>query len=157
MRGGGGVGHRVDVCGPVWSGGGIRTGENGAMPPVLSQIADHEYVLLTTFRKTGVPVATPVWIVRDGDELLVTTGATSGKVKRLRHTARVTLAPCDARGTVPAGAETVEATATIHDDAETMARLERALMKKYGAKYKMIRAAQKLRRAKPDSVALVIS
>jgi len=57
-----------------------------------------EYVSLTTFRRTGVPVATPVWAAPDGDTLVVWTRANSGKVKRLRHTGRVTVAPCDVRG-----------------------------------------------------------
>jgi len=131
--------------------------DSGGVPPLPREIADHEFVLLTTFRKTGVAVATPVWIAADGDECLITTGAGSGKVKRLRHTPRVTLAPCDARGRVAPDAVTVEATASVHDDPQTMARLDRALTAKYGAKYKMIRAAQKLRRAKPESVALVIT
>ncbi|WP_460774077.1 PPOX class F420-dependent oxidoreductase [Microbacterium sp. GXF7504] len=125
------------------------------MPP-LNDIADAEYVLLTTFRRTGVPVGTPVWIVRDGDECLVTTGAASGKVKRLRHTPRVTLAPCDARGKVADGASTVEAVAEVRSDDETAERLRRALTAKYGMKYRMIRAGQKLRRGDAGSVGLVI-
>ena len=56
------------------------------------------YVSLTTFRRTGVPVSTPVWAAPDENSLLVWTRAGSGKVKRLRHTARVTVAPCDIRG-----------------------------------------------------------
>lgn len=127
------------------------------MPAALSEIVDAEYVLLTTFRKTGVGVGTPVWIARGGDDLLVTTGAESGKVKRLRHTARVTLTPCDVRGKVADDATEVEATAVVRDDPETMARLERALKAKYGMKYTMIRASQKLRRTSEASVALVIS
>ena len=58
------------------------------------------YVSLTTFRRTGAPVATPVWAAPEGDTLVVWTRADSGKVKRLRHTARVTVAPCDFRGRV---------------------------------------------------------
>jgi len=126
------------------------------MSPALSEIADSEFVLLTTFRKTGVAVSTPVWAAPEGDELLVTTGGQSGKVKRLRHTERVTLTPCDVRGNVADGAATIEATASVHDDEATMARLDRALNAKYGIKYKMIRAGQKLRRGPSDSVALVI-
>jgi PPOX class probable F420-dependent enzyme len=56
------------------------------------------YVSLTTFRRTGVPVSTPVWAAPDGDSLVVWTRADSGKVTRLRHTPRVTVAPCDVRG-----------------------------------------------------------
>lgn len=132
--------------------GGIR--DNGPMPAAL---AHQEYVLLTTFRKTGAPVSTPVWVAPDGDELLVTTGGDSGKVKRLRHTSRITLAPCDMRGTPEPGAATVEATAQVLDDAETMARLDAALLRKYGVKYRVMRASQKLRGRKAPSVALVIS
>ena len=58
------------------------------------------YVSLTTFRRTGIPVSTPVWAAPDGDTLVVWTRADSGKVKRLRHTPRVTVAPCDVRGRV---------------------------------------------------------
>lgn len=123
----------------------------------LSRVAGAEYVLLTTYRKSGEPVGTPVWIAPDGGELLVTTGAASGKVKRLRHTPRVTLAPCDARGRVVAGAEPVEASAVVRDDEETRARLDRALERKYGVKYRMLRATRKLKRTPDTSVPLVIS
>lgn len=66
------------------------------MPPLPTST----YVSLTTFRRTGTPVATPVWAAPEGDALVVWTRTDSGKVKRLRHTARVTVAPCDFRGRV---------------------------------------------------------
>ncbi|SFF15501.1 PPOX class F420-dependent oxidoreductase [Blastococcus tunisiensis] len=75
----------------------------------MTPLPRSEYVSLTTFRRTGVPVATPVWAAPDGDSLVVWTRADSGKVKRLRHTSRVTVAPCDVRGRVLGPA--VEATA----------------------------------------------
>ncbi len=127
------------------------------MLPALSDIAEREYVLLTTFRRTGVPVATPVWVVRDGDHLLITTGAESGKVKRLAHTARVTLAPCDARGRVADDVQHVEAHAVVDASDSALARVDRALAAKYGLKHKMIRASQKLKRSKTVSVALLVS
>jgi PPOX class probable F420-dependent enzyme len=61
-------------------------------------LPDAEYVSLTTFRRSGAAVATPVWAAPDGGTLVVWTRADSGKVKRLRHTARVLVAPCDVRG-----------------------------------------------------------
>jgi len=66
----------------------------------VTSLPHSTYVSLTTFRRTGAPVATPVWAAPDGDALVVWTRADSGKVKRLRHTARVTVAPCDIRGRV---------------------------------------------------------
>ena len=56
------------------------------------------YVNLATFRKSGKEVRTPVWIAPDGDRLYVYTNRTMGKVKRIRNSGRVCLAPCDVRG-----------------------------------------------------------
>ena len=56
-------------------------------------LGDENFVLLTTFRKSGVGVATPVWVARDGDALLVITPDDTGKVKRLRNNMRVQLQP----------------------------------------------------------------
>jgi uncharacterized protein len=64
----------------------------------MTPLPTSTYVSLTTFRRTGAPVATPVWAAPDGETLVVWTRADSGKAKRLGHTTRVTVAPCDVRG-----------------------------------------------------------
>jgi PPOX class probable F420-dependent enzyme len=56
-------------------------------------------LLLTTFRKDGTPVATPVWFVINDGELHTTTLESAGKLKRIRNNARVTVAACTVRGT----------------------------------------------------------
>jgi hypothetical protein len=70
-------------------------------PPTTSSfevLARAKYVRLTTYKRDGTPVATPVWCaVRDGVLYASTEGAT-GKVKRLRHDPRVTVGACTARG-----------------------------------------------------------
>jgi len=96
-------------------------------------------------------------VARDGDELLVTTGAASGKVKRLAHTPDVTLAPCDMRGVVVGGTEPVRATARVDDSAAARARVAEALRRKYKAKYRMLTLGERFRRNRAASVALVIS
>jgi len=48
---------------------------------------------LATFRKSGAEVATPVWFAASDGNLYVFTAGDSGKVKRLRHTARARVAP----------------------------------------------------------------
>ena len=55
----------------------------------LGEIASATYVLLTTYRKDGTPVATPVWAVARDDKLYVWTVADSWKVKRIRNNAAV--------------------------------------------------------------------
>ena len=66
----------------------------------MTRLKNDKYISLTTFRRTGVAVATPVWFVQDGGHLLVRTGATTGKVKRIRNNAQVTVAPCTGMGKV---------------------------------------------------------
>jgi PPOX class probable F420-dependent enzyme len=99
------------------------------------------YVSLTTFRRTGVPVATPVWAGPDGDTSVVWTRADSGKVKRLRHTARVTVAPCDVRGRVKGPA--VEAVAEFVPAAEQERALA-ALRRAYGLRFTLGNATARL-------------
>lgn len=103
--------------------------------PTLDLVAlgDEPYLSLTTYRRSGVPVPTPVWAACDGDRLVVWTGADSGKVKRLRHTSRVTIAPCDVRGRLHG--DPVPASARVLDAAE-MDRVGAALTRKYGWKFR---------------------
>lgn len=87
-----------------------------------------KYLLLTSFRRDGSGVATPVWFVEENGRLLVQTDAGSYKVRRIRRDPRVTVALCTAtgrlRGTpVPAWAE-------LLPDAE-VARLDRLMAHKY--------------------------
>ena len=120
----------------------------------LFALGTESYVLLSTFRTTGIAVDTPVWVARDGDRLLVTTGATSGKVKRLGHTARVELTACSMRGAVSRDATAVTGYATVTTDPGTLARLDEVLLAKYGLQFRALRAARK--RAAP-SVVIVIT
>jgi uncharacterized protein len=45
----------------------------------MTPLSSSTYVNLTTFRRTGVPVSTPVWAAPEGDTLVVWTRADSGK------------------------------------------------------------------------------
>jgi uncharacterized protein len=65
---------------------------------LYTDLTDHTFVNLTTFRKNGSPVSTPVTFAQYNGRLYVITGATTGKIKRLRHTSRVELGPCDSKG-----------------------------------------------------------
>jgi uncharacterized protein len=64
----------------------------------LTTLAGAKYVLLTTFRRDGTPVPTPVWhVVVDGVSY-VSTGENVGKVKRIRRGPDVTISACTFRG-----------------------------------------------------------
>lgn len=58
----------------------------------------YKNINVTTFRKSGDPMATPVWYVVMNGRLYVRTGADSGKVKRIRNNPRMLLAPATVRG-----------------------------------------------------------
>jgi uncharacterized protein len=89
----------------------------------------HQFMSLTTFRKSGQPVPTPVWFAQVDDKLYVMTQAQSGKVKRIGHTARVTVAPCDQRGGLLG--EALEGQARVLDAVEEKAA-NGHLNRKYG-------------------------
>ena len=60
----------------------------------FAALGDEEFLSLTTFRKSGERVSSAMWVVRDGDALIMFTPETSSKVKRLRNNPRVELRPC---------------------------------------------------------------
>ena len=105
-------------------------------------LARSPYVLLTTFRRDGRLVPTPVWVAPlDGGRLVLVTQDTTGKVKRVRREPRVLLAPCSVRGR-PHG-RPVDATAELLPEAD-VAAAERALTAKYGLRFRAFDAVEGL-------------
>jgi uncharacterized protein len=91
-----------------------------------------KYINLTTFRRDGTPVATPVWFVSENGSLLVETDGNSYKVKRIRRNDHVTVTSCNAAGR--AKGQAVSARATILP-ADELPRVERLLHRKYRLDY----------------------
>ncbi|MCV7221274.1 PPOX class F420-dependent oxidoreductase [Mycolicibacterium elephantis] len=119
------------------------------MSATFADVAKSEYILLTTFTKDGRPKPTPVWAAPDGDRLVVITQDKSWKVKRIRNTPRVTIAPCDMRGN-PKG-EAVEAVAAILDKSANAATYD-AIGKRYGLLGKTFNLFSKLRGGMKNNV-----
>ena len=120
----------------------------------VEQLGSAKYVLLTTFRRDGRAVPTPLWAVPDGTGLALWTVADSGKVKRIRNSGRVTVGPCDMRGN-PTG-EAVEAQARLGDAAD-LQRVGAALKRKYGLMGRLTVLGSRLRRGADGTVAVLIS
>lgn len=95
----------------------------------LDRLASGKYLSLTTFRRDGTPVPTPVWLTRDGESLLVTTEMDSGKVKRIRNNPEVLVASCDMRGRLTG--EPIPARATLQDPDQSM-RTADLIRRRYG-------------------------
>lgn len=103
----------------------------------LQDFARSEYVSLTTYRKDGTPVATPVWAAADGGVLYVWTRSDSWKVKRLRNDSRVLVTVCDVRGRIADGAPSAEGTARLLDRDGTAA-VRKVLARKYTWKFWLV-------------------
>ncbi|MFI6377511.1 PPOX class F420-dependent oxidoreductase [Streptomyces sp. NPDC050546] len=120
----------------------------------LDELGAGKYLLITSYRRNGTPVATPVWVVRDGDALGAWTPAGSWKVKRIRNRADVLAGPCDLRGN-PTG-EQLPATAEICDPATT-ARYRRLIARKYGLTGRLTLLGSRLRRGLDGTVGIRVT
>ncbi len=120
----------------------------------LKELGDTSYALVTTFRKDGRAVPTPVWIVPFEDGLAFWTVKTVGKVKRIRRDGRVTVATCDLRGNNAGPA--VEGVAEILDQSGTE-RVRAAIRRKYGLMGRITLAGSRLRRGKDGTVGIKVS
>ncbi|WP_299541398.1 PPOX class F420-dependent oxidoreductase [uncultured Streptomyces sp.] len=103
----------------------------------FQDFARSEYVSLTTYRKDGTPVATPVWAAADGEVLYVWTRSDSWKVKRLRRDTRVRVTVCDVRGRIAEGAPTAEGEARLIEGTD-MKRVRKVLARKYTWKFWLV-------------------
>src|SRR2546429_1603133 len=86
---------------------------------VVDDIGRSRYVSLTTYRKDGTGVASPVWHVMNGGELLIVSEAEAWKVKRIRKNSHVVVTVCGIRGKIAPGAPSAEGTARLLDEADT--------------------------------------
>ncbi|MFM9693272.1 PPOX class F420-dependent oxidoreductase [Streptomyces europaeiscabiei] len=120
----------------------------------LDALGAGSYLLITTYRKNGTAVPTPVWVVRDGDALGIWTVADSWKVKRIRNRADVLVGPCDVRGN-PTG-DSVPARAEILDAAGSAA-YRRLIARKYGVMGRLTLLGSRLRRGADGTIGIRVT
>lgn len=116
----------------VWSGlKGMDQRKGNVMSVVLAPLKDANTILLTTYKRDGTAVDTPVSIAFDGDRAFFRSYDKAWKTKRLRHNPRVQAAPSTIRGK-PAG-PAIRGSATLLDGeqarvaARALARRHRVL------------------------------
>jgi uncharacterized protein len=117
-----------------------------------------KYLSITSFKRDGSGVATPVWFVQEDGRLLIHTDANSGKVKRIRRNPHVTVAPCTATGRLLA--DPLPAQAKLLPDGE-LGRVEQLMAAKYRIDLvviRPIRAVQAtLRRGQPRPKPVIVA
>jgi PPOX class probable F420-dependent enzyme len=120
----------------------------------LVDLAQEKYVSLTTFKRDGTPVSTPVWVVPGDGRLLVSSPASTWKVKRIRRDGHVRVAACSGLGKLHG--EPLEGQATIVSDTTEVNRL---IARKYRLAYRLIRgfgAVSRTLRRKPEPESVTI-
>jgi PPOX class probable F420-dependent enzyme len=110
----------------------------------FGRLRHEQFISLTTFRRSGEAVSTPVWVAPDGSALLVTTQLGTGKIKRLRHTSRVEMRPCDRLGKVASGVPPVAGVAEIREDVQSIRELNDAMATKYGLMFRLVLLAERV-------------
>lgn len=118
---------------------------------LVTALGAQPFVSLTTFKRNGDGVATPVWVAQDGDGLIVLTPEESWKVKRVRNNPHVALSPSSRMGKVRAGDKPVEGTAEVITDPIATQRLREVIRRKYGLEYHVTMLIERIaaRRQKP--------
>ena len=113
-------------------------------PVDLEALFPGKYLSVTSFKRDGTGVATPVWFVSDGGRLFALTDLHSAKVRRIRRNSRVLVAPCRADGKlrsepVPARVEVLTATAELE-------RVQKLLIERYKLSYRLVMLIYRLGR-----------
>lgn len=116
-------------------------------------LASAKYLLLTTFRRDGTAVPTPVWVVGDGSLLYAWSAVDTGKVKRIRRDGAVLVAACDFHGKADGPAK--PGTARLLD-AEGTERVRDLIRRKYGISGRLTLLGSLLRRGRAGTIGIEI-
>lgn len=110
-----------------------------------AEIASEKYMSLTTYRKSGAEVSTPVWVVGlDDGRIGFWTAMGTGKTKRISNDPRVVVRPSDSRGKVADGAPSYSGTATLVHSGATFTEVQDLVREKYGFMTKVTKTLAKL-------------
>ena len=88
------------------------------MPTTLEPLRDAKTILLTTYKRDGTPVGTPVSVAFAGERAFFRSYDKAWKTKRIRNDPRVEAAPCNLKGT-PTG-PAIHARARLLDGSEAL-------------------------------------
>ena len=127
----------------------------------LDALFPGRYLGVTSFKRDGTGVATPVWFVSDGRRLLALTDLHSAKVRRVRRNPRVLVASCRADGKLHS--EPVSARAEVLTADVELERVRKLLLERYKISYRVVmlfyRLGRRLRgqQSVADGAALAIT
>jgi PPOX class probable F420-dependent enzyme len=110
----------------------------------MAELDGARYILLTTFKRDGSAVASPVWITGSHGTYGFTTGDRAWKTRRLRHDPTVQVQACGIRGRIKPGAVLYRGTGEVLTDPDDVHTAEAALSAKYGWQFRATKVADRL-------------
>jgi PPOX class probable F420-dependent enzyme len=119
-------------------------------------LPNSRYIALTTYRRDGRPVTTPVWSAPLAGKLYVVTAESTGKARRLRATGRVRFAACNMSGRRILG-DWEEGTGRIVQDEARRREALAALRRKYGWQLSLAALINRVRGVDRDRVVLELT
>jgi uncharacterized protein len=102
----------------------------------LDQLFPGRFLSLTSFRRDGTGVATPVWFGSDGTRLFAFTDLHSAKVRRVRRNPHVLVAPCRVNGKLRS--EPVSARVDVLTDRADLERVKQVLTRCHPVSYRLV-------------------
>jgi hypothetical protein len=115
-------------------------------PNGLSDLDKARYVSLTTFKRDGTTVSTPVWITGTQGRYAFTTGDKAWKAKRLRRDPAIEVRVCDMRGRVKPDTRVHRGTGGVSSSNADIASVEQALSAKYGWQFRATKLLDGMKR-----------
>jgi len=94
------------------------------------------YLSITSFKRDGTGIATPVWFVSDGSRLFAFTDLHTWKIKRIRRNPHVLVASCWPWGKLHR--EAVLARAEVLTDTADLERVRELLLARYRISYRVV-------------------
>jgi uncharacterized protein len=119
------------------------------------------YLSVTSFKRDGTGVATPLWFVSDGRRLFAFTDLHSAKVRRIRRYPHVLIASCRVDGKLRS--EEVPARVEVLTAAAELERVQKLLLERYKLSYRVVMLFYRLgrrlrgRQSVADGAALAIT
>jgi uncharacterized protein len=127
----------------------------------LKALFPGRYLSVTSFKRDGTGIATPVWFVSDGTRLFAFTDLHSAKVRRVRRNPDVLVAPCRVDGKLRS--KRVSARVEVLTGTPELERVQKLLLERYKISYRLVmlmyRLGRRLRgqQSVPDGAALAIT
>ena len=108
----------------------------------LDALFPGRYLSVTSFKRDGTGVATPVWFASDGRRLFALTDLHSAKVRRMRRNPHVLVASCRPDGKLRR--EPVAARAEVLTSTTDLDRVHRLLTGRYKISYRLVMLVYRL-------------